>query len=127
MCDLKCTYEDVNRNLQFHVVNEDAPAVLGLQSCVDMNLVKLILSGDTPVKTSTTTDTELNNLITEYQDIFHGIGKFPGEHSFTLRPDTEPVVHPPRRVPVALCDKVKQDLDRMVSNDIITKVTEPTN
>ena len=57
-----------------------------------MNLVKLILSVDKPVKTGMTTDTELNKLITEYQDIFHVIGKFPGEHSFTLRPDTEPVV-----------------------------------
>ena len=127
MCDLNCMYKDVDRNLQFHVVNEDAPAVLGLKSCVDMNLVKLILSVDTPIQTGMTTDTELNKLITEYQDIFHGFGKFPGEHSFTLRPDAEPVVHPPRRVPVALRNKVKQELDRMVSNDIITKVTEPTD
>ena len=91
MCDLNCTYKDVDRNLQFHVVNEDVPALLGLKSCVDMNLVKLILSVDTPIQTGMTTDTELNKLITEYQDIFHGIGKFPGEHSFTLRPDTEPL------------------------------------
>ena len=69
-----------------------------------MNLVKLILSVDTPVQTGMTTDTELNKLITKYQDIFHGIG-----------------------VPVALRDKVKQELDLMVSNDIITKVTEPTD
>ena len=74
-----------------------------------------------------TTDTELNRLITEYQDIFHGIGKFPGEHSFTLRPDAEPVVYPTHRIPVALHDKVKQELNRMVSNDIIMKVSEPTD
>ena len=92
-----------------------------------MNLVKLILSVDTPVQTDTTTDTELNKLIREYQDIFHGIGNFPGKHSFTLRPDAEPVVHMPRRVPVALRNKVEQELDRTVSNNIIMKVTEPTD
>ena len=80
-----------------------------------------------PVHIGMTTDTELNKLITVYQDIFHGIGKFPGEHSFTLLLDAAPVVHPPRRVPVALRNKVKQELDRTVSNDIITKVTEPTD
>ena len=126
-CDLNCTYKDVDRDLQCHVVNEDGPAVLGLKLCVDMNLIKLVLSVDMHVQTGMTTDTELNKLITEYEDIIHGIGKFPGKPSFTLCPEAEPVVHPPRRVPVALCDKVKQELDRIVSNNIITKVTEPTD
>ena len=64
-CDLNCSHKDVDRDLQFHVVNEDGPAVLGLKLCVDMNLVKLVLSVDTHVQTGMTTDTELNKLITE--------------------------------------------------------------
>ena len=70
-------------------------------------------------------DTGLNQLLTEYSDLFDGIGYFPGEHSLNVHPDTKPVVHPPRRVSVALRDKVKQELVRFEKCDIITKVTEP--
>ena len=52
-CDLNCTYKD-------------APAVLGLKSCVDMNLVKLILSVDTPVQTLTRSSTSSSRNIRTY-------------------------------------------------------------
>ena len=60
---------------------------------------------------------------------FHGVDgdrRFP-EHSLTLHPDAKPVIHPPRRVPLALHDKDKQELVHMKKYDIITKVTEPIN
>ena len=37
-----------------------------------------------------------------------------------------PVVHPCRKVPFALHDKLKQKLDRMEKADLICKVEEPT-
>lgn len=37
-----------------------------------------------------------------------------------------PVVHPPRRVPVALRDRLKEELDKVVKEGIIIPVTEPT-
>ena len=38
-----------------------------------------------------------------------------------------PVIHPPRRVPVATRDKVKQELERMEKHGIVAKVMEPTD
>ncbi|KAI0217699.1 hypothetical protein LSAT2_030550 [Lamellibrachia satsuma] len=72
-------------------------------------------------------DIGLNQLLTEYCDLFDGIGEFPGEHSHTLHTGAKPVAHPPHRVPVALRDKVKQELACMEKFGIITKVTEPTD
>ncbi len=39
----------------------------------------------------------------------------------------KPVVHPPRRLPVALIDQVQEKLDNMVKDDIIAKVDQPTD
>ena len=64
--------------------------------------------------------------LTYSSTVLTGIGEFP-EHSLTLHPDAKPVIHPPRRVPLALHDKDKQELVHMKKYDIITKVTEPIN
>ena len=44
-----------------------------------------------------------------------------------LDPKSTPVVHVPRRVPVAVREKHKAELDRMEVTDIISKVTEYTD
>ena len=41
--------------------------------------------------------------------------------------DATPVVHPPRKVPYLLKDKLKKELDGMKKNDIIDQVDEPTD
>ena len=63
----------------------------------------------------------------EFKDVFTGIGLFPGECIIHLKQDAVPVVHPPRKVPVALRKPLKAELKRMEDNDIIVKVTEPTD
>ena len=123
VCELVCKHKDQTHHLEFHVCDEEATPILGLKSCIDMNVVKIIMS----VEEDQNNSSEIKQLVNEYSDIFDGIGQFPGEYSFNLHPDAEPVVHPPRRVPMALRDKVKQELDRMVELDIIAKVTKPTD
>ena len=67
-----------------------------------MKHVKLVHSVDDSGATADTRpqfnsdDAVLNQLLTEYDGLFEGIGEFPGEHSFTLHPAAKPAVHPPR-------------------------------
>ncbi len=68
----------------------------------------------------------LSHLKQLYPDRFTGIGKLPGLCKLTLKDDAKPVIHPPRRVPIQLKDKIKAELDRMVSLDVIRPITEPT-
>ena len=51
---------------------------------------------------------------------------FPKIHHIHVNPEVKPVVHPPRRVPVALHQKLKAELDRMEKLVIIERVFEPT-
>ena len=52
---------------------------------------------------------------------------FPGEYKIYLNAEVEPVVHLPRRIPIALRDRLKSELDRMETAGVIVKVNEPTD
>ena len=67
------------------------------------------------------------SILDEYRDLFDGeLGELPMQYKMKLDPDVRPVVRPLRRFPVAFQDKVKQELDAMVTKGIIAPVTEPT-
>ena len=48
------------------------------------------------------------NFYTAYADVFEGLGEIKGvQHKIQIDPDANPIVHPPGRVPVALCEPLK--------------------
>ncbi len=67
-----------------------------------------------------------DSLLEEYPDVFQGTGKLAGAYHIEVDPSVSPKVHPPRRMPVATLDKLKAELDKLVKEDIIKPVTEPT-
>ena len=65
-------------------------------------------------------------VLTQFKDVFEGLGLFPGE--CTIHVDSAiPAAHPPRRVLQALGDRVKTELDRIERLQVITKVDTPTH
>ena len=57
---------------------------------------------------------------------FDGLGLIPGVCKIHLDPNAIPVVHPPRRVPIAIRDLLKKEHCRMENAEVITKATTPT-
>ena len=56
-----------------------------------------------------------------------GLGEIKGvQHKIQIDPNATPVVHPPRKVPVALREPLKEELKRMEQLGVIKKCTEPT-
>jgi len=49
-----------------------------------------------------------------------------GEYHIELDDTVEPVIHPPRRVPYALLEKLKAKLQELEEKDVIPKVDRPT-
>ena len=75
------------------------------------------------IHTVTTGSTEL---ITQYNDVFTGLGCIEDEYHIDLDPDIRPIQHVPRRVPVAMKERLKSKLEELTKQGIITNVQEPT-
>lgn len=67
-----------------------------------------------------------SDILKDFDGLFEGLGCLPGEHHIQIDPNIRPVVHAPRRIPVALREKVVEELQRMEQMGVIAKQTEPT-
>ena len=65
-------------------------------------------------------------MLKEYEDVFTGIGCMPNKHKIVLNEKHEAVVQPPRRIPLALQDKLKATLNSLEKQNVIQWVTKPT-
>ena len=111
----ECSHKGKQGKLKFVVVKTNAVPLLGFRSCQELNLIKIIFAVDN-VKPEE-----------EYQDVFKGIGLFPGEYHIKIDETVSPVVNPPYRILQALHSRVTDELDRMEKLEIVTKVDEPTD
>ena len=118
---LKINYKGQFYNVDFYIVNYEASVIIGLPTCIKLNLIKRIdyVSSGMP---SNNADSAL---LMEFADIFSGTGEFLGEHDITIDPSAQPVIHAPRRVALAVQPKLKQLLDQMVENGVLIKRDEP--
>ena len=66
-------------------------------------------------------------LLEEYADVFEGLGKLDGKYGIVTDKSAKPVVHPPRRFPVAMTEHVQRKLEDMTADDVIAKVDQPTD
>ena len=66
--------------------------------------------------------------VDDYPELFSGLGEMPVPYTITLREDAKPyAVSAPCRVPLPLMDKVKEELNRLESLEVIKRVTEPSD
>ena len=125
-CTLACLCKGTQGQHYFYVVSTQAPSILGLSSCLSLNQIQVVLSVEERQGSDTVSQTP-GDILTEYKDVFEALGSFPGVHKTQLKPKVNPVIHPPRKVPIALRDNVEKELERIESLEVIAKVTEPTD
>ena len=67
-------------------------------------------------------------VLSKFKDVFEGIGKLPGrKYHIELKPDAQPVQHPPRGVPEKKKEAYKDELERLCSLGIIEPVAGHTD
>ncbi|XP_052711017.1 uncharacterized protein K02A2.6-like [Crassostrea angulata] len=103
------------------IVDDDVQPILGLKSSLDMNLVNRVYTVNRLQCTES-----VEGLFNEYDHLFHGIGCLSGKYDIKVDHRAKPVVATPRRIPHTLKDKVREELQRMESMKIISKVETPT-
>ncbi|KAJ8891975.1 hypothetical protein PR048_004540 [Dryococelus australis] len=106
-------------NGQWVVKVNHAPPVLGLPTIKKFNLLQrvemLLLDGD-------------NLLVEKYKNIFEGLGSIEVRpHVLKLNQDVPPTVVPCQKVPFALEESFKKELQHMVELGVIELVLEPTD
>ena len=120
------------------VDNIDIRPILGRKACLGMNIIQYMDNdeihkpkvGNAPVYTMTSASSSgLNraDLIRQFPRVFaEEVGQLEGEYHIKLDATISPVQHAPRRVPVALRDQLKAELDKMTEQGIIAPVIAPT-
>ncbi|GBM63219.1 Uncharacterized protein K02A2.6 [Araneus ventricosus] len=116
---LECISNDTIMPIEFIIIEKRSTPILGLNACVKLNLIQRI---------SQITIDNKSDMLKMYETVFEGLGKFPGEeYHIELKPNAVPVIHPPRRVPQALQSRLKETLNRLEADKIISKVNKPTD
>ena len=88
--------------------------LLGLPAIRSLNLLTQVNTIGAPV-------------VDHYEGVFTGLGTFPGNYKIKLKSDAPPfALFTPRNVPIPLRRKVEQELSRMESLGVISRVHQPT-
>ncbi|XP_053305893.1 uncharacterized protein K02A2.6-like [Spea bombifrons] len=119
-CILTLQHNSTVTKHPFVVVPGEKVPLLGLQSIQQLGLLtKLFEITELKHKSIAT-------LLVKYKDVFSGLGKLPIKYKIALKTGATPVIHAPRKVPVALQDKLKKELQRLIKMDVLEQVHEPT-
>jgi len=111
--------QSVIKVVKFVVVNNISTPILGLETCIDLNLIKRV---DLLVNEN---DKDKNKIYEQNKNVFEGLGCFPEKCSIKLSRDAISSIKPANRVPFVLRDKLKTTLQSLQSRAIIEPVNEP--
>ncbi|KAJ8031349.1 hypothetical protein HOLleu_28054 [Holothuria leucospilota] len=122
-CKLRCILKGKAYGLNFLVVDMESQNILGLKDSVDLGLIQRVQV----VSEEIGSDKGMNELLQRYKEVFSGVGCTDKQHHIELKSDHTPCVHPPRKVPHAMKERLKTELTRMEKENIIAKVDYPTD
>ncbi|UYV61221.1 K02A2.6-like, partial [Cordylochernes scorpioides] len=104
---------------EIFVVPQLMQPLLSGKACESLNLIKRLQSIE-----------KRNSLnpFEEYPKLFTGLGTLQGSYTIKLKDESQPhAIYTPRRIPIPLLNKTKEQLDQMVEKGVIEKVEQPTD
>ena len=113
---IPCFFKEKCYWIDFALVQINAVPVLSLSTCLALGLIKRL------------DEIKEQSVMDQYPSVFEPtVGKLKGvKYRIRVNEEVSPVVNAPRKVPFAIRERVKAELDKMTEQGIITKVTKPT-
>ena len=130
------------------MVKADSKTVLTLQTCRELGMIRILnelksKEDNKKEKDGTSvervdiekkvqmiagkSEKELKQTIMKmYPNLFKSLGKMEPEYHIKMRKVISPKVHPPRKIPASLQEKIKEELDNIEKTVVIRKIGEPT-
>ena len=120
---LYVSHNGVKHHLRFYIVNAKVTPILGRESCIGMKLIRIL---DSDIIHHVSDQRGLpsvvlnDHVLSKNTDVFEGLGELTGHYTIHTNPEVQPVVHPPRKLPIS------GELDKLVETNVIAPATEPT-
>ncbi|XP_028394385.1 uncharacterized protein K02A2.6-like [Dendronephthya gigantea] len=117
---------------EFLIVKDGSIPLLGVKTAQKMELLVIrhqnILHMDCSNAVTSREQQRLSkeDVLSKYADQFTGLGKIEGKLHLEVDETVTPVVMPPRRVPIAVKPKLKEELDRLEALNVLVKEEKPT-
>ena len=118
-------------SVEFVVVKGKGKPLLGLRASEQMQLISVVrqnimaIQSEEPSQSKSPLTTE--SILKEYADVFRGEGKLEGDLHLEIGPNVPPVQLPTGKVPIAIKEKLKEEIDRLEGLNIVTPVNVPTS
>ena len=128
-CKLSVARKGVKHRITFNVLHGKYTPILSLDASECFGLLKIKDCDPLDYVCTVNEASKLTgiNVKAEYADVFQGLGRFKNSYSIQIDDSIRPVVHPPRRVPVPMRNKVHEKLEQLVNEGVITSVTDATD
>lgn len=113
--------------VNFVIVKRHCKPVLGLKAVQYMQLMTVNVENIAAVTMEQNKPAEQKETWTEYGDVLEGEGTLEGQLHLETDPSVRPVKMPCRKWPIAIQQKVKDELRRLEQLGVVTRVNTPTD
>ena len=117
-----CADNGANVETWIYVVDDKVESLLGANDAKALGILIINPGGSKNVTVNSTKDisSSVEQIITDFDQLFHGIGSFKGEEiNFKIDDDVVPVVQRYRPTALAYRERLDKHLDELLENDVI--------
>ena len=121
-CILDVKIDNKQHKMHFFVIDTpiNSTPIVGIKTIQELDLLRTI-------NIVNRVEANTDEIVLKYDEVFTGLGKINIEpYEFKLKENYTPIVVPPRQVPFQLVEPLKNELNKMMKDKIITKISEPT-